>query len=410
MRQFGMMIGKDDDRLFQFVVCSDGLYPGECQPDVLCGTLVIVQYSKMVFTILSNVHPLLQKGDMVQRAAHSIARGVKKGKEYNEDTMASFDHLAGQAFLRDGFVPFKDANLSIASSPVLYGLCVYTVFSVNWNETDKKRLAFRLKDHYRRLANSAAIMDLHNFAPAWPYERFEATMKELIERNNIEGEDVLVRLAVFADAIIAGTKIHGLPHELSGFIYPMGQILPRSGINVCVSSWTHNFDNAIPSRAKVNGGYVNNCLMKNEALMNGYDDAIALDVHGNVAEGTVANLFIVRNGVLITPAVNVDILEGITRASIIAIARDAGIPVEERPVHRTELYIADEAFISGSSARLTPVLSVDKRPVGASAAAVNGTPASAGVIGPVTKLLAEKYEAAQRGTDGGKWAAWRTEL
>ncbi|HEY5220667.1 MAG TPA: aminotransferase class IV [Candidatus Paceibacterota bacterium] len=317
--------------------------------------------------------------------------------------MASlFNYLDGQAFFRDSFVPFKEANVSIASSPVLYGLSIYTVFSVNWNEVEKKRHAFRLKDHYQRLVNSSAIMDFNKFTAVWPYEKFEATMRELIARNNIEGEDVLVRATVFVDALIAGTKIHDLPHALSAYVYPMGQILPRAGINVCVSSWTHGIDNVIPSRAKVNGGYANNALIKNEALLNGYDDAIVLDAQGRVTEATVANLFIVRNGVLITPGVSTDILEGITRASVIAIARDAGIPVEERAVDRTELYIADEAFISGSSARITPILSVDKRAVGGP----SGTP----VPGPITKMISEKYEAAQKGTDGGKWAAWRMEI
>ncbi len=316
--------------------------------------------------------------------------------------MPSFDYTTGQALFRDSFVPFKDANVSIASSPVLYGLSVYTVFSVNWNEVEKKRYAFRLKDHYQRLVNSSAIMDFNRFAAAWPYEKFEATMRELITRNNIMGEDVLVRATVFVDALIAGTKIHDLPQSLSAYVYPMGTILPRAGINVCVSSWAHGSDNVIPSRAKVNGGYANNALIKNEALLNGYDDAIVLDAQGRVTEATVANLFIVRNGVLITPGVSTDLLEGITRASVIAIARDAGIPVEERAVDRTELYIADEAFISGSSARITPIISVDKRAVG-------GTSGTA-VPGPITKMIAEKYEAAQKGIDDGKYAAWRMEI
>ena len=318
---------------------------------------------------------------------------------------SSFDYTVGQAFFRDAFVPFASANVSIASSPVLYGLSVYTVFSVNWNDVEKKHYAFRLKDHYKRLVNSSAIMDFNRFAAAWPYEKFEATMRELITRNNIEGEDVLVRTTVFVDALIAGTKIHDLPQSLSAYVYPMGAILPRAGVNVCVSSWTHGSDNVIPSRAKVNGGYANNSLIKNEAILNGYDDAIVLDAQGRVTEATVANIFIVRNGVLITPGVNTDLLEGITRASVIAIARDAGIPVEERAVDRTELYIADEAFISGSSARITPILSVDKRAVGVAAA--GDTPA---VPGPITKMIAEKYEAAQKGTDGGTYAAWRMEI
>jgi branched-chain amino acid aminotransferase len=316
-----------------------------------------------------------------------------------------FDYTTGQAFFRDSFVPFKEANVSIASSPVLYGLSVYTVFSVNWNDVEKKHYAFRLKDHYKRLVNSSAIMDFNRFAAAWPYEKFEATMRELITRNNVTGEDVLVRATVFVDALIAGTKIHDLPQSLSAYVYPMGAILPRAGVNVCVSSWTHGSDNVIPSRAKVNGGYANNSLIKNEAVLNGYDDAIVLDAQGRVTEATVANLFIVRNGVLITPGVNTDLLEGITRASVIAIAREAGIPVEERAVDRTELYIADEAFISGSSARITPIMSVDKRPVGG---ATTGGVAS--VPGTITKMISEKYEAAQRGTDGGIYAAWRMEV
>jgi branched-chain amino acid aminotransferase len=149
----------------------------------------------------------------------------------------------------------------------------------------------------------------------------------------------------------------------------------------------------------VNGGYVNSSLMKNEAILDGYDDAIALDAQGHVTEATVANVFIVRNGVLVTPGVGADLLEGITRASIITIARAAGMSVEERAVDRTELYVAHEAFLCGSSARLIPILSVDKRPVGGGAGA-----------GPVTKTLLEKYEAAQMGTDGGTYKEWRMEV
>ena len=255
--------------------------------------------------------------------------------------------------MRDSFVPFTDAHVSIASSPVLYGLAVYTVFSLNWNDKKKKLYAFRLPDHYRRLVDSSKIMGFDGFEKKWPYLRFKETMTALVSKNDIR-EDVLVRVSIFIDAIIAGTKIAGLPLALSAYAYPLGQILPKSGIDVCVSSWRHASDDAIPNRAKVNGAYVSNCLMKSEALRNGYDDAISLDQSGHVSEGTVANLFLVRNGKLITPSVSSDILEGITRDSIIALANDMGISVEERQIDRTELYIADEAFICGSSARIVP--------------------------------------------------------
>ena len=148
-------------------------------------------------------------------------------------------------------------------------------------------------------------MDFNTFLNDWNFKRFEKMVNELVEKNistnNSHSEDLLVRISVFVDAIIAGTKIHGLPNSVCAYIYPMGEIVPRSGIHACVSSFKRNPDNAIPSRAKVNGGYVNVSMMKNEALQNGYDDALALDVNGFVTEGTVANIFIIKAGVLITP-------------------------------------------------------------------------------------------------------------
>jgi branched-chain amino acid aminotransferase len=304
-----------------------------------------------------------------------------------------FDLKTSEAFFRDGFVPFVEANVSIASSPVLYGLSIYTVFSANWNEQQQKLYIFRLEEHYVRLVNSAKIMDLDSFARQWPYEKFQDTMLELLRRNSIK-EDALVRVTVFVDELIAGTKIHGLKNSMSAYVYPMGEILPLTGAHVCVSSWTRNPDNSIPSRAKVNGSYVNASLMKNEALLNGYDDAIALDEHGHVAEGTVANLFIIRGGVLTTPGSASDILEGITRSSILQIAKDQGLPVQERDIDRSELYIADEAFLCGSSARVTPILSIDKRPVG------NGK------IGELTAKVAEAYKTAQKG-GAEDYSQWR---
>ena len=151
----------------------------------------------------------------------------------------------------------------------------------------------------------------------------------------------------------------------------------------------------IPSRAKVNGQYVNASLMKNEALQNGYDEAIALDNTGHVSEGTVANLFIVREGKIITPDMATDILEGITRSSIMQIAGILGIACEQRPIDRTELYIADEAFMCGSSANITPILSIDKRKLGD------------GKIGKITRQLSLGYAQAQKG-ENSKLTDWLT--
>lgn len=310
--------------------------------------------------------------------------------------MKKFEYDKGIVFMRDSFVPFKDAHVSVASSPVLYGLAIYTVLSLNRDKSGKKLFAFRLEDHFKRLVASAKIMDFHKFIEDWDFKRFEKMIEDLVEKNGLQDSsgDFLVRVSVFVDALVAGTKIHGLPNALYAYVYPMGEIVPRSGINVCVSSYRRLPDNVIPARAKVNGGYANVSLMKNEALMNGYDDAIALDANGFVTEGTVANIFILRDGVLITPSVNLDILEGITRNSIIRIAQDMGIEVVERPFARSELYVAEEAFICGTSARITPILSIDKREIG------NKKP------GSVTKQISQKYEEIQRGI-GKEYNEWR---
>lgn len=280
-------------------------------------------------------------------------------------------------------MPFDKANVSIASSPVLYGLSIYSVFNAVWDEEAQKLCVFRLQDHYGRLVRSARIMDFHNFLEEWPYERFKEEMFSLLSKNTVK-ENVLVRVSVFVDELIAGTRIHGLKNSLSAYVYPMGEILPRSGAHLCVSSWRRSPDNSIPSRAKVNGSYINASLMKNEALLNGYDDAIAIDEHGHITEGTVANIFLVRDGRVITPGQSADILEGITRATILRLADDLGMETFERSIDRSELYICDEAFLTGSSANLTPVLSIDRRSIGKASA------------GPLTRQLAKAYREVQR--------------
>jgi branched-chain amino acid aminotransferase len=239
-------------------------------------------------------------------------------------------------------------------------------------------------------------MDFENFESNYSFMEFEKIMKELLLKNSVK-ENVLIRVTLFIDELIAGTKINGLKNSMSAYVYPMGEILPKSGVDVCVSSWTRAADNMIPARAKVNGQYVNASLMKNEALRNGYDEAIALDEAGHVSEGTVANLFIVRDGKLITPDMATDILEGITRNSIIEIANELGIEHEQRTIDRTELYIADEAFMCGSSVNVTPILSIDKRKV------------ADGKIGKITKKLSEEYTNVQR-SGNKKFAKWLTKV
>lgn len=267
------------------------------------------------------------------------------------------------AFLSDKIISFADAGLSIASSAVLYGLSVYTVFPVCISK-DGDKLAFRLDEHFRRLCNSARIIGIDTFEQNWNYEKFVSTVKDLVAKNNIS-QDVFVRATVHVTSEVAGTRSRGLETALSIFIYDATTILPKEGARLKTSVWRRIPDYVIPSRAKVNGAYVNSVLAKQDALDSGYDDCIFLDSHGHVCELSAANIFIVREGQLITPDTTSDLLEGINRKSMIELARnDLGVEVVERTVDLTELYIADEVFASGTSANISSIAEIDSRKVG----------------------------------------------
>ena len=294
-----------------------------------------------------------------------------------------------QAFFGDKMVPIGDANLSIASSAVLYGMSVYTVFQVS--ATKKGLAAFRLPDHYQRLVNSARIIGMDTFEPAWDYKKFEDTAREVVKAN-APTEDVFVRATVHLPGLVPGTRSRGLPTLLSMFIYEASAIVPQDGARLKTSVWRRIPDYAIPSRAKVNGAYVNSVLAKQDALDSGYDDCIFLDGAGHVCELSAANIFIVRPGragdsVLITPGTSSDILEGINRRTILEIARDMNIPISERNIDLTELYIADEVFATGTSTFVAPVKEVDAR-------VING-----GVMGPMTKKIKDKHAQVLHGED-----------
>lgn len=266
-----------------------------------------------------------------------------------------------RAFFGDKMVHIDEAQLSVASSAVLYGLSVYTVFPVSVN--NKGRLiAFRLEDHFTRLINSAKIIGIDDFEKNWTFESFVKAVEYVI-RENKPSENVFVRATVHVDELVAGTKSRGLSTKVSIFLYEAASIIPQSGARLKTSVWRRIPDYAIPSRAKVNGAYVNSVLAKQDALDSGYDDCIFLDAQGHVCELSAANIFIVRNGQLITPDTTSDLLEGINRSTVIQLAKDLEIPMIERTVDLTELYIADEAFACGTSAYLAPIIEVDKREI-----------------------------------------------
>ncbi|WP_405167711.1 aminotransferase class IV [Nocardia sp. NBC_01499] len=291
-------------------------------------------------------------------------------------------------YLGDRIVAAEAATVSVASSAVLYGLSVYTVFPVH--VAGAARTAFRLDDHFRRLAESCKIIGMDRFVAEWDYERFYAAVVELVG-SNAPAEDVFVRATVHVVESIPGTRVRGCAIQVSMFVYDAVPIVPQDGMRLKSSPWRRIPDNAIPSRAKVNGAYVNSVLAKQDAIDSGYDDCVFLDGNGHVCELSAANIFLVRNGTLITPDVSCDILDGINRRTVLTLAAEDGIPVIERTVDLTELYIADEVFVTGTSAGAAPVFEVDGRTV------ANGQP------GPISQALRKRHAAALRTDDLHGW-------
>ncbi|MFE9583346.1 aminotransferase class IV [Nocardia sp. NPDC006044] len=291
-------------------------------------------------------------------------------------------------YLGDRIVAAEAATVGVASSAVLYGLSVYTVFPVH--VAGAARTAFRLDDHYRRLEESCKIIGIDRFAREWDYQRFYAAVVEVVGRN-APVEDVFVRATVHVVESIPGTRVRGCAIQVSIFVYDAVPIVPQDGMRLKSSPWRRIPDNAIPSRAKVNGAYVNSVLAKQDAIDSGYDDCIFLDSNGHVCELSAANIFLVRNGTLITPDVSCDILDGINRRTILTLAAEDGIPVVERAVDLTELYIADEVFVTGTSAGAAPVFEVDGRTV------------ADGQAGPISQALRKRHAAALRTDDLHGW-------
>jgi branched-chain amino acid aminotransferase len=264
-------------------------------------------------------------------------------------------------YFEGNIVPETEARLSVKTHAFLYGTACFEGIRGYWVPEKKQILIFRMKDHYHRLLQSCKIL---TFKPKLSLDQLCEITAEVIKRNN-DQEDVYIRPVFYKSAQVIGVNLKG-PDEFLCFAQPMGEYLDiNQGLKVKVSSWRHVDDNVIPMRAKINGAYINAALAKEEALADGYDEAIFLDTDGHVSEGSAENLFIVRNGKLITPPVTANILEGVTRHSIITLAKEEmGLTVEERQIDRTELYIADEAFFVGTGAQVSFIGQVDHRQIG----------------------------------------------
>ena len=287
------------------------------------------------------------------------------------------------AYFRGEFVPLRDANVNVMTHAFNYGTAVFEGIRAYWNAEDEQLYALELLPHYRRIKASARLLMME--IPHSAEELTEITL-ELLRRDGLR-EDAYVRPIVYKSSETIGVRLHNLDADITIFSVPFGQYIDtEGGIRAMVSSWRRTDDNAIPARGKITGAYVNGALAKSEAQLNGFDEAIVLTADGHVSEGSAENLFIVRNGVLITPPVTDNVLEGITRRRLIEMARDdLTMEVGERSIDRTELYVADEVFLCGTGAQISPVIEIDRRPIG------SGRP------GTITRELSRRYFDAVRG-------------
>ena len=293
------------------------------------------------------------------------------------------------------FVPLREATINIMTHAFQYGTGVFEGIRGYYNADEKQMYIFRMKEHYERLHNSCKLIRLELDKSV---DELCSLTVELMKKNKPTC-DMYIRPNVYKSGLVVGpsllNKNGSNPTALSIYTLPMGDYVDISkGLHVCVSSWMRVEDNALPARGKIQGSYVNAALSKTDALLTGFDDAIVLSDDGHVSEGSAMNLFLVRDGKLITSGVSSNILEGITRATIIELAKNEfGIDTVERQIDRTELYVSDEAFFCGTGAQVSPITKIDNREVG------NGK------VGPISKKLQDLYFEVVKGKKA-KYKSW----
>ncbi|NWF64921.1 MAG: branched-chain amino acid transaminase [Chloroflexi bacterium] len=303
--------------------------------------------------------------------------------------------LTKHAFFEGKIVPLGEAKINIATHGFLYGTAVFSGMRAYWNSEKKSLYLFRPYDHFRRLLESGRMM-----AMEIPYDE-EGLIQlciDLLKLDNYQ-QDVYLRPTIYKADMGIGVRLHNLRDELSIFTSPFEQYVTNdTNAHVTISSWRRVDDNMIPARSKVAGAYVNSALAKTDANRAGFDEALVLNSDGHISEGSAMNVFMVRNGVIYTPPITDNILEGITRRSVMEVAqKEFGLEIVERSIDRTEILIADEVFLTGSAAQIVAVTKIDHRSIGG------------GVMGPVTARLREFYEDIVRGRTS-KYAAWNVEV
>jgi branched-chain amino acid aminotransferase len=299
----------------------------------------------------------------------------------------------GYAYFEGHIIPMGDAKVSIATHALHYGTACFEGIRGYWNEDQQQLYLLKLREHYERMADSWKVLRMN---PKESVDDLCNITVELLRKHGFR-QDVYVRPITYKSSCTIRLMLTELDDSTAIYTFPMGNYVNiTNGLNVCTSSWRRANSNAMPVRAKVTGAYVNSSLAVDDAKAAGYDEAIMLTHDGYVSEASSCNLFILRNGRLVTPALSEDILEGITRNSLMElICSDFSVPIEERRIDRTELYSAHEVFLCGTGVQVSPVASIDRRLVG------GGQP------GAFTMQLQERYLAACRG-EAEKYRAWVT--
>ena len=299
--------------------------------------------------------------------------------------------LGAWAYFEGAVVPIGEANVSIATHAFNYGTAVFEGIRA-YRQGDGSTAILFAREHYERMLRNARL--LRASVPESAEDLVEIT-RDLLRRNAHDG-DAYIRPLVYKAARSIRVKLTGLDDRVALFTIPLGDYLPTGGIRVTVSGWQRVSDNAIPARGKVSGSYVNAAFAAEDAHAGGYDDAILLTGDGHVAEASAANIFVVRGNEVATPPLTDDVLAGITRTAILRIAADAELEVVERRIDRSELYLADEVFLTGTGVQVAPISSIDDRPVGSGEF-------------PISLDIQRRYFAVVRGSDQ-RYASWLTPI
>ncbi|MDO8567362.1 MAG: branched-chain amino acid transaminase [Dehalococcoidales bacterium] len=300
--------------------------------------------------------------------------------------------MPSYAFLEKKFVPLAEAKVGIMTHALHYGTALFEGIRGNWNAAQKQIYIFRMREHYQRMLNGCRLLKI-----SLPYSLDElcGITVHLVDKCKFK-EDIYIRPLAYKSSQALGVRLHDLEDDFLVLAIPWGPYLDMDAARCGVSSWMRPANNVIPPQAKITGLYINNALAKTEAISNGFDEAIMLSSDGRVSEGSGENIFLVNGGKLVTPASYNSILMGITRDTVIQLAqKELKLEVQERSIDRSELYTADECFLTGTAAHLTPVAEIDHRPVGD------------GKIGKITKKLQKIYADTIKGNNK-KYLDWCT--